>query len=154
MTEIISLKDQLKQNDEKMAILETENDKVNLELQELKDQYQELLTFNEMSKYLCVVLFVFDILIWRYLLASKNIKDCNSNARKLKENTDGAIAALENKIEGLTEDLANYQNSSRTVKRGEDMDGLDVASLRVDLDNIKRIDAKSKTFRVIFWFFD
>ena len=92
--------------------------------------------------------FFCNILSKRYLLASKNIKDCNSNAKKLKENTDGAIAALENKIEGLTEDLANYQNISRTVRSGENMDGLDVASLRVDLDNIKRIDAKSKHFSV------
>ena len=86
----------------------------------------------------------------KYLSASQNSQDCNSNAKKLKENTDGAIAAIENKIEGLTEDLANYQNISRTVRSGENMDGLDVASLRVDLDNIKRIDAKSKPFFTFF----
>ena len=83
-----------------------------------------------------------------YLSASQSIDNCISNAKKLKANTDGAFAALDNKIEGLTEDLANYQNISRTVRSGENMDGLDVASLRVDLDNIKRIDAKSKHFSV------
>ena len=93
------------------------------------------------------------ILSRRYISCSfKNIKDCNSNAKKLKENTDGAIEALENKIEGLTEDLANYQNISRAVRNGEDMDQLDVASLGVDLDNIKRIDAKSKRFLKITTF--
>ena len=51
MNEIISLKDQLKQNEEKITILETKNDKLNLEVQKLKDQFQEVLSFNEKSKY-------------------------------------------------------------------------------------------------------
>ena len=52
MNEIISLKDQLKQNEEKITILETKNDKLNLEVQKLKDQIQELFSFNEKSKYM------------------------------------------------------------------------------------------------------
>ena len=51
MNEIISLKNQLKQNEEKITILETKNDKLNLEVQKLKDQFQEVLSFNEKSKY-------------------------------------------------------------------------------------------------------
>ena len=51
MNEIISLKNQLKQNEEKITILETKNDKLNLEVQKLKDQFKEVLSFNEKSKY-------------------------------------------------------------------------------------------------------